>query len=266
VASDDPRTVIGLPEVMLGIIPGAGGTQRLPRLVGLRKALDLILTGRSLKAQRALKAGLVDELCAAPVLTDVARRAALAIADGRLQPQRAGIGLLESVMRPLIFNRAKASVVSKTGGHYPAPLAALTVVEKGTSSSLVEGLLLEAREFGRLSVTPESRALVSIFFATQEIKKDTGVPEEIVPAEVKKIGVLGAGLMGSGIAGVAAEAGALVRLKDESLPALGRGLSQVRAVYDERRKRRSLTTLEVGQRMDRISPSWIFAASAAPTS
>ena len=255
VASDDPNTVIGLPEVMLGIIPGAGGTQRLPRLVGLRKALDLILTGRSLKAQRALKAGLVDELCAAPVLTDVARRAALAIADGRLQPQRDGIGLLEKVMRPLIFNRARASVMAKTGGHYPAPLAALAVVDKGTSASVVEGLLLEAREFGRLSVTPESRALVSIFFATQEIKKDTGVPEEIAPGEVKKLGVLGAGLMGSGIACVAAEAGALVRLKDESLPALGRGLSQARAVYDERRKRRSLTALEVGQRMDRISPS-----------
>jgi len=255
VASDDPKTLIGLPEVMLGIIPGAGGTQRLPRLVGLRTALDLILTGRSLKAQRALRVGVVDELCAAPVLTDVARRAALAIADGRLRPERKGIGLLESVLRPVIFSRARASVMSKTGGHYPAPLAAIDVVEKGSSASQAEGLVLEAREFGRLSVTDESRALVSIFFATQEIKKDTGVPEEIAPGDVRKLGVLGAGLMGSGIACVAAEAGVAVRLKDESLQALGRGLQQVRAVYEERRKRRSLTALEVGQRMDRISPT-----------
>ena len=106
VASEDPKTVIGLPEVMLGIIPGAGGTQRLPRLVGLRTALDLILTGRSLKAQRALRTGVVDELFAAPVLVDVARRAALAIADGRLPPEPNGIGLLESVLRRSSSSRA----------------------------------------------------------------------------------------------------------------------------------------------------------------
>jgi len=255
VASDDPKTVIGLPEVMLGIIPGAGGTQRLPRLVGLRTALDLILTGRSLKAQRALRAGIVDELCAAPVLTDVARRAALGLADGRFQPERKGIGLIEGLLRPVIFSSARKSVLGKTGGHYPAPLAAIEVVDKGTAGSLAEGLAREAREFGRLSVTEESRALVSIFFATQDIKKDTGVPEGTPPGEVGKLGVLGAGLMGSGIACVAAEAGVAVRIKDASLEALGRGLQQVRAVYDERRKRRSLTALEVGQRMDRISPS-----------
>jgi 3-hydroxyacyl-CoA dehydrogenase / enoyl-CoA hydratase / 3-hydroxybutyryl-CoA epimerase len=255
VASDDSKTGIGLPEVMLGIIPGAGGTQRLPRLVGLRTALDLILTGRTLKAQRSLRAGVVDELCARPVLVDVARRAGLALADGRLRPERAGISLVERLARPFIFSRAKSSVMAKTGGHYPAPLAALDVVERGTAASLAEGLALEAREFGRLSVTDESRALVSIFFATQDIKKDTGVPEGTASGEVGKLGVLGAGLMGSGIACVAAEAGVPVRIKDASLEALGRGLQQVRAVYEERRKRRSLTPLEVGQRMDRISPS-----------
>jgi 3-hydroxyacyl-CoA dehydrogenase/enoyl-CoA hydratase/3-hydroxybutyryl-CoA epimerase len=255
VASDDPKTAIGLPEVMLGILPGAGGTQRLPRLVGLRTALDLILTGRTLKAQRAQRAGLVDELCAAPVLVEVARRAALALADARLRPERKGIPLVERLLRPIIFWRARQSVLAKTGGHYPAPLAALEVVEQGTATTLAEGLVLEARAFGRLSVTDESRALVSIFFATQDIKKDTGVPEGTPVREVGKLGVLGAGLMGSGIACVAAEAGVSVRIKDASLEALGRGLQQARAVYDERRKRRSLNSREVGQRMDRISPS-----------
>ena len=255
VASDEPKTAIGLPEVMLGIVPGAGGTQRLPRLAGLATALDLILTGRALKPSRALRAGLVDELCAAPILTDVARRKAQALAEGRLRPERAGIRLRERLLRPLIFWKARSSVLAKTGGHYPAPLAAIDVVKHGTAATLAEGLALEAREFGRLAVSDVSRALVSIFFATQEIKRDTGVPEGTAAADVGKLGVLGAGLMGAGIACVAAEAGVAVRMKDASLEALGRGLGQVLGVFEERRKRRSLTGREVGQRMDRISPS-----------
>ncbi|HEX9186424.1 MAG TPA: enoyl-CoA hydratase-related protein, partial [Vicinamibacteria bacterium] len=111
VASDDPKTALGLPEVMLGLVPGAGGTQRLPRLVGLATALDLILTGRSLKAAKARKAGLVDEVCPAPVLLAVARRAALALADSRLHPRRPGIPLRERLLRPVVFARARSSVL-----------------------------------------------------------------------------------------------------------------------------------------------------------
>ena len=255
VASDDPKTGIGLPEVMLGLVPGAGGTQRLPRLVGLATALDLILSGRSLKPSRALRAGLVDELCARPVLLEAARRAALALAEGRLRPERAGISLKERVLRPLIFAKARDAVLVKTGGHYPAPLAAIEVVKRGTAATLAEGLRLEAREFGRLAVTDASRALVSLFFATQELKKDTGVPEGTEAAEVGKIGVVGAGLMGAGIACVAAEAGVAVRMKDASLEALARGLGQIHGVFEERRKRRSLSGREVSQRMDRVAPS-----------
>jgi len=255
VASDDPRTAIGLPEVMLGLIPGAGGSQRLPRLVGLRSSLDLILTGRTLKAARALRAGVVDELAAPAVLTAAARRAALALALGRLQPERRGIALYERALRPLIFARARASVLAKTGGHYPAPLAALDVVKRGTATSLGEGLALEAREFGRLSVSDVSRALVSVFFATQDVKKDTGVPAGTAARDVTKLGVVGAGLMGAGIAGVAAEAGVSVRLRDTTLQSLARGLGQVRGVFDERLKRRSLSRRELVQRMDRIAPS-----------
>ncbi len=103
---------------------------------------------------------------------------------------------------------------------------------------------------------------MSIFFSTQEIKKDTGVPEGIEPVEVRKLGVVGAGLMGAGIATVAAEAGVAVRVKDASLEALGRGLAQARGVFDERLKRRSLSAREVSQRMDRISPSLDLAGFA----
>src|SRR5262249_10539014 len=160
-ATDHPKTSLGVPEVNLGIIPGAGGTQRLPRLVGLRTGLDLILTGRPLKATRALRAGLVDEVVSPPALLTAARSAAARLADGTLVPRRKGITLAEKLLRPIIFNKARATVREKTHGHYPAPLAAIDVVEKGAATSIEEGLKLEARAFGELSVSPVSRALVS---------------------------------------------------------------------------------------------------------
>jgi 3-hydroxyacyl-CoA dehydrogenase/enoyl-CoA hydratase/3-hydroxybutyryl-CoA epimerase len=252
-ASDDPKTALGVPEVMLGLLPGAGGTQRLPRLIGLARALDLILTGRSLKAARALKAGLVDEVVPGPILFKVARKAALELAEGRRVPKPPGITLRERMLRPVIFRKARQGVLAKTGGHYPAPLEAVTVVEKGTATSLAEGLKLEAAAFGRLAVTEVSRALVSVFFATQDIKKDAGYPEGTEAATVTKLGVLGAGLMGSGIAGAAAEVGVMVRLKDESPEALGRGLRHVREVLEERGRKGSLRPREVEKRMDRLS-------------
>jgi 3-hydroxyacyl-CoA dehydrogenase/enoyl-CoA hydratase/3-hydroxybutyryl-CoA epimerase len=196
VASDDPKTVLGVPEVMLGLIPGAGGTQRLPRLIGLAASLDMILTGRSLKAPRALKAGLVDEVAPASVLLDVARKAVFGLAAGTLSPRRRGISLSERLMRPIIFNKARKSVLEKTGGHYPAPLEAIEVIRHGTATTLSEGLQLEAKAFGKLAVTDVSRALVSVFFATQEIKKDAGYPRD-EGHEGHKLGVLGAGLMGA---------------------------------------------------------------------
>jgi 3-hydroxyacyl-CoA dehydrogenase/enoyl-CoA hydratase/3-hydroxybutyryl-CoA epimerase len=253
IATDDPKTALGLPEVMLGLLPGAGGSNRMPRLVGLATGLDLILTGRSLKASRALKAGLVDEVVPAPALLAAARRAVLALADGSLKPKRPGIRTQETLLRPIIFRKARASVMEKTGGHYPAPLRAIDVIERATATSLAEGLKLEAAAFGELAVSDVSRALVSVFFATTEIKKDAGYPEGTAARPVRKLGVVGAGLMGAGIATVAAESGSLVRLKDNTLDAVGRGLKYARDVYDEKRRRGSLTRLEVGKRMDRIS-------------
>jgi 3-hydroxyacyl-CoA dehydrogenase / enoyl-CoA hydratase / 3-hydroxybutyryl-CoA epimerase len=250
VATDDPRTVLGLPEVMLGLLPGAGGTQRLPRLIGLAQSLDMILTGRSLKAPRALKVGLVDEVVPAPLLLEVARKAALGLAARTLKPRRPGISLSEYVLRPIIFSKARKSVLEKTGGHYPAPLEAIEVIRRGTALSLSEGLQLEAKAFGKLAVTDVSRALVSVFFGTQDIKKDAGYPEGTKATEVTKLGVLGAGLMGAGIAGVAAEVGLAIRMKDASHAALGRGLRYMREALEERRKRGSLTRLELEKRMD----------------
>jgi 3-hydroxyacyl-CoA dehydrogenase/enoyl-CoA hydratase/3-hydroxybutyryl-CoA epimerase len=255
VASDDAKTVFGVPEVKLGLIPGAGGTQRLPRLVGLATALDLIVTGRSLRARRALAAGLVDEVVPAAIVTDVARRAALALSAGTLKPRRRGISIGERLLRPLIFRKARRAVAEKTGGHYPAPLRGIDAVERGTALRLAEGLKLEAELFGALAVSDASRALVSVFFATQEIKKNAGYPEGTTPRPVRKLGVLGAGLMGGGIAAVAADVGVPVRLRDTTLAALGRGLRFARDGFEERRRRGSLSRLDLEKRIDRIAPS-----------
>src|SRR5262245_30693524 len=171
ILTDDPKSVVGLPEVMLGLIPGGGGTQRLPRQIGLVAALDLILTGRTLKARRALKAGVVDEVVPPPVLLQAARDAVRGLAAGTLRPRPRGISLREKLLRPVIFRKAQKSVLAKGGRHYPAPLKAIEVVRAGTATSMAEGLKIEARAFGELAVSDVSRALVSVFFATQEIKK-----------------------------------------------------------------------------------------------
>jgi 3-hydroxyacyl-CoA dehydrogenase/enoyl-CoA hydratase/3-hydroxybutyryl-CoA epimerase len=253
IVTDDPKTVVGLPEVMLGLIPGGGGTQRLPRLIGLVAALDLILTGRTLKPRRALKAGVVDEVVPPPVLLQAARDAVRGLASGALKPRARGIPLRETLLRPIIFRKAQASVVEKGGKHYPAPLKAIEVVRAGTATSLAEGLKLEARAFGELAASDVSRALVSVFFATQEIKKDAGYPEGTTAREVNKLAVLGAGLMGAGIAGAGADAGARVRLRDTSHEALGRALRHTRELFDERRRKGSLTRLDVEKKMDLLS-------------
>lgn len=262
VATDDPKTVLGLPEVQLGLVPGAGGTQRLPRLIGLTAALDLVLAGKQVKAPRAGKLGLVDEVVARPLLVEVARQRARELADGTLdlarlrakKPSLASPGALSErlkqlalednpVGRQLVFRQAKARLLEKTLGHYPAPLRALDAIREGSERGFEAGLEAEAKAFGELAVSDVSRRLVEIFFATQALKKDNGVDDPAVkPLKIEKVGVVGAGLMGAGVAYVsAALAGWQVRLRDRDDASLGRGLATVTALFDERLRRRQMT-------------------------
>lgn len=250
VASDDPKTAIGLPEVQLGLVPGMGGTQRLPRLVGLTLGLDMILSARNLKATKALRAGLVDEVVPRAILEDRAAALALAIAGGKT-PERPGIKVMEKLARPIIFSKARSTVMAKTGGHYPAPLRAIEVIRDGTATSLPAGLEIEKQAFGELLVGDVSRALVNVFFATQDIKKAVPLPEP--PPEITKVCILGAGLMGAGIAGIAADSGMRARMKDRDDASASRGLSYVRGIWNERKKRGSLSSRELEQKMDRVS-------------
>ena len=250
VCSDHPKTVLALPEVQLGLIPGMGGTQRLPRLVGASSALDMILTGRNVRAKKALQMGLVDEMVHPSILLDTAVRRAAELADGSLRPRRGGKGLMAAALdgnpigRNVVYRKAREGVMDKTQGHYPAPLAAIDVVRYGLANGLEKGLEEEARVFGRMALTPVSRELVFLFFATTALKKDFGVPDAEVPAarrDVRKLGVLGAGFMGAGITSVAVQQGTLVRLKDTDAPRVGKGLAAVRDVLKERLTRKQIT-------------------------
>jgi 3-hydroxyacyl-CoA dehydrogenase/enoyl-CoA hydratase/3-hydroxybutyryl-CoA epimerase len=257
-ATDSPKTKLGFPEVQLGILPGAGGTQRLPRLVGLRAALDLILTGKQLDARRARKIGLVDEVVPVAVLERVARDAALSLADGRRHPRAARTAgspqWVENLpgLRQFILRKARDGVMEKTHGLYPAPLRALEVVARGLDLSLEEGLALEARAFGELSVTPESRALVHVFFATTAARNESGLPEGAEAREVERVAVVGAGFMGAAIAVVAAESGERVRLKDVTTEAVAKGLQTALASLRKRAERRRRKPFEVTALTDRV--------------
>ncbi|HEU4628849.1 MAG TPA: fatty acid oxidation complex subunit alpha FadJ [Gemmatimonadaceae bacterium] len=250
IATDDPKTGLGFPEVQLGLIPGAGGTQRLPQTVGLRAALDLILTGRTVRGRQALRLGLVDELVHPAILRDVALDRARALADGRLSPsqgrRRRGVAdfLLDEnpAGRAIVLRRAREQTLARTKGHYPAPLTALDVVATGYHEGDERGYFAEARKFGELVVGEVARELTFLFFATTALKKDPGVAAPAPdPLPVEKIAVLGAGFMGAGIAAVAALQQTLVRLKDTDDARVGRGLRAARDVFEERLKKRRLT-------------------------
>jgi 3-hydroxyacyl-CoA dehydrogenase / enoyl-CoA hydratase / 3-hydroxybutyryl-CoA epimerase len=251
VASDHPKTQLGLPEIQLGILPGAGGCQRLPRLIGARAALDIILAGRSERAPKAFRLGVVDELVPPSILRDVTVAAARRMADRGVMFRRRHGGFMAWLLdgnpigRLLVFRLARRQVLRQTKGNYPAPLAALEAVEHGLRHGMRAGLAREAELFGELAVGDVSRKLVQIFFATTTLKKDLGVPDAPAPAEIRRLAIVGSGFMGSGIAGTAVVQAAVdVRLKDADLPRVAKGLVAARQIVDERLARRRLTRFE----------------------
>jgi 3-hydroxyacyl-CoA dehydrogenase/enoyl-CoA hydratase/3-hydroxybutyryl-CoA epimerase len=266
VAADDKKTVLGQPEVMLGLIPGAGGTQRLPKLIGIANALDLILTGRQIKPRKARSLGLVDEVCAPAIVRQAAAELARSLAAGEKKPEikRSALSKEElqelalednPVGRAYLFKRAKDELAKKTGGHYPAPLRALEAIKLGVEKGFEKGLAAEAERFAQCVVDPVAKNLISIFFAQTALKKDPGVDDADAKARpVRKLGVLGGGLMGGGISYVsAAIAGIPVRVKDKDDAGVARGLAYVKEILDERAKRRSISALEAADAFARVS-------------
>jgi 3-hydroxyacyl-CoA dehydrogenase/enoyl-CoA hydratase/3-hydroxybutyryl-CoA epimerase len=251
VVSDHPKTLLGLPEIQLGLLPGAGGSNRLPRLVGVRAALDMILAGKSERARKAHRLGMADECVPEAILLDTAIAAAERLSRG-WKPPRRGRSLTDWAIdgtplgRLVVYRQAGATVAEKTGGHYPAPLRALEVVRTSMEDGMTVGLAAEAQAFGELAMTDVSRRLVEIFFATTALKKDDGVPAGMGKARpVRRIGVVGSGFMGAGIAGTAAlQAGVQVRLKDADLAKVGKGVRAATRILEARVQRRRMTRHE----------------------
>ena len=262
IASDHPKTVLALPEVQLGLVPGAGGTQRLPKLIGLQRSLDMILTSRNVRAKKAFQMGLVDELVHPAILLEVAIDRARKLAAGTLEVQRAPKDrgatdrLLEDnpLGRALVFRKAREGVMAKTHGHYPAPLAALAAVQAGFDKGSAAGYQEEARAFGAMTVSDVSKELVFLYFATTALKKDPGVahPGETTGRPVQGLGIIGAGFMGAGIASVAAQQGTSIRLKDTDTARVGKGIAAVSQVLKERLKKKQLTRLQYDDQLSLV--------------
>ncbi len=249
IATDHAKTVLGVPEVQIGLFPGAGGTQRLPRTVGLRVALDMILTGKNVRARKALQTGLVHEVVHPAILREVAVQRARELAAGtRKRNARSRPGGMRTVLlddnpvgRSVVLRKAREQALKKTRGNYPAVLAAIDAVS-ASFHGRDHGFREEARLFGEMAMTPQCRELIFLFFATTALKKEA--IGGVAPAPVERLGILGAGFMGSGIAAVAAQAGTMVRLKDADLVRVGKGLAAVRDLLQERLTRRHITRQE----------------------
>ncbi|XP_050580026.1 trifunctional enzyme subunit alpha, mitochondrial [Bombus affinis] len=276
-AVNDQKTNLGLPEVMLGLLPGAGGTQRLSQLTSLFNALDMTLTGKNLKAIKAKQVGLVDILVnrlgpgigtpeenTMRYLEETAIRAAKDLANGTLKIDRSPKTLMDKVMnfalsyefvKNQVFTRAKNEVMRKTGGLYPAPFKILDVIRTGMDKGQKAGYEAEAKAFGELAVTPQCRGLTSLFFGQTACKKNRfGAPK----SAVKKIAVVGAGLMGAGIVQVSIDKGFDVIMKDTNEAGLYRGLNQVQKGLDTAVKRKKYSNVQKDKYLSQLDSTLAY--------
>lgn len=258
VATDSNKTIIGLPEVQLGLLPGSGGTQRLPRLIGIQKALPLILTGKQLRAKQAKKLGIVDDVVPPSILLDAAVKLAL---SSKAKVKRVRHSLLNKLLegtgvgRGIIFSKAREQAQAKAKGNYPALDKIIDTIAYGSDKGFQAGLEYEARSFGELAMTPESKQLRNIFFATTAMKKETGAGDT-KPRQVERVGVLGSGLMGGGIAYVsAAKAGLPARIKDISEQGIVHALKYSYDLLNKKVKRKHMPRAELEATMLRLSGS-----------
>lgn len=263
-ATDDPSTRIGLPETKLGVIPGFGGCWRLPRLIGLQSALDIILGGKAVNGKKALKLGLIDHLVSPYVLEDQAFKwAQQLIASGvkkhtkKFRPKTWLAKYLNSFLgSPIVFHQAKKMVMKKTGGHYPAIFKAIEAIRSTHGlSDRDKAMKIESQTFSQVAAGPVSQNLIGLFYLTEAIKKQTGLEkdQDIKPLPVKQVGVLGAGTMGGGIAQLMADKGLKVRVKDLHNKALALGLQEASRLWQVQLKRRRITKSEFSQKLNLLS-------------
>ncbi|WP_158968259.1 fatty acid oxidation complex subunit alpha FadJ [Paraglaciecola sp. L3A3] len=256
VCSDDARTQLGLPEVQLGLLPGSGGTQRLPKLISIQQAMKMMLTGASVRAKQAQKYGIVDDMVPQSILLEVAIEMAKKPKPSRKGPKLDLMGkFLEKTPfgRNIMFNQARKQTASKTQGNYPSPELIIDCIETGINNGINKGLVVEAKHFGNLVMSPESESLRSLFFATTDMKKENGI-EGVQSAPLTKIGILGGGLMGGGIAYVTAvKAGLPARIKDIRAEGISNAIKYSYDIQNKKVKRRFIKKSEMQKQLSLLT-------------
>lgn len=253
IATTATYTRLGLPEVKLGILPGGGGTQRLPRLIGIQKALDMMLTGKLIDPFRAKKWGLVDEL------TDEGKllQAAIIMAKKLVKKpivRRSKLSFTEKLLesplgRGLLFSQAKKMAMKQSQGNYPAIPAIIDCVETGIRKGLKAGYAKEVEHFERLMLTPESRGLRALFFAMTDNKKNPYAGAK----SLDTLGMIGAGFMGAGIAEVSATKGINVLLKDIKQEVIDAAYRLIWKSISKKMKYKSITKMQAEQQISKVN-------------
>ncbi len=243
---------VGLPEVKLGILPGAGGTQRLPRLIGAQKALEVIVAGNPVKAKDALELGIVDELIGGDLLEGALAFARKLAADNA--PLRRIRDLQAKKEDPDLFSNFEKSIARKQRG-FKAPFHCIKAVQAAVELPFDEGMKRERELFAELLVSPESRAQRHVFFAEREVAKVPGLPKDTPKRDINQVAVIGAGTMGGGIAMNFANAGIPAKILEVKEDALEKGIAVIRKNYENTAKKGRITAQQVEDRMALIQPT-----------
>ena len=251
----------GLPELTLGIIPGAGGTQRLPRLIPLEAAIDLMLSSKPMPAAQARELGLADAVVTGDVIDGAIAFARELVARGA-GPRRTRDQAVRGAEHAAELLAAKRAQVAKTMRNRQSPLALLDALEAAVKLPFAEGLKAESALSDKLVPATEARALRHLFFAEREVRRIPGLAADVKPRPVARVGIVGAGTMGGGISMCFANAGVPVTLLDTNQAALDRGLSTIRKNYERSVARGSLKQEQLEQRMQLITPTLDYAALA----
>lgn len=262
--ADAPRCVVGLPEVTLGLLPGAGGTQRLPRLIGIAKALPLILEGRHVAPAEALSLGIVDEVVAADVIVQFARAWIATRPDPRQPWDRDGFRVPGGVGPSAphaknSFMTGVAAIRASTGDNWPAPKAILSTVYEGTQLPFDAGAAIEMKYFVSLLAHPVARNMMRTFLNKGAANKLSARPADIPQSRVRRLGMLGAGMMGQGIAQTAAAAGVEVVLLDATRAGALASKARIAGLAEKQVARGRLSSREAEAQLARIFPTEDYA-------
>ncbi|MDO9186856.1 MAG: 3-hydroxyacyl-CoA dehydrogenase NAD-binding domain-containing protein [Bacteroidia bacterium] len=258
IAVNDPKIQIGLPEVLLGLLPGGGGTQKLPRMIGIQEALPFLLEGKKIRPEQALKSGLVNQLVNTQEELIPAAKQWIATVGKSVQPwDEEGFkipgGGIQSPKILMVLPAAAGLILKKTYGNYPAPIAIMNCIYEGMQLPFDRALAVECRYFTQCVLSPESKNMIrTLFINMNEANKGEARPAGVAPTNLKKVGILGAGMMGAGIAYVAALNGLNVVLKDVTKEAAEKGKEYSVKLLSEKLSKNQISKEKYDEFLDRI--------------